>query len=99
MTILEAFAHGKPALATRMGGIPELIDNEVDGFLCEAGRPDELAGLMLHIWRNRSLASEMGKRGRKKLETRFSSDHYYDELIRLYRGLVPTWGEPVLGVR
>ena len=99
MTILEAFAHGKPALATRMGGIPELIDHEVDGFLCEEGRPDELARLMLHLWNNQSLASEMGKRGRKKLETRFSSDHYYDELIRLYRGLVPTWEEPVLGVR
>ena len=94
MTILEAFAHGKPVIATRIGGIPELVDHEVDGFLCEGGRPDELARLMLHLWNNRSLASEMGKRGREKLETRFSSERYYDELIRLYRGLA-RWEERV----
>ena len=43
---LEARAHGRPVLASRLGGLPELVEHGVDGLLFTAGRDDELAALL-----------------------------------------------------
>ena len=44
MSVLEAMAMGKPVIASRMGGLPELVEHEVTGLLFEPGDAHELAG-------------------------------------------------------
>jgi len=84
MVILEAFSAGKPVIASKMGGIPELIDHGTDGLLFEAGNAEELASCMRQLAENPELASEMGKRGRAKMEERFSIEVYVQSLLSIY---------------
>ncbi len=84
MVILEAFAAGKPVIASRIGGIPELIEEGVDGLLFEPGNVQELASAMRRLVDNPDLAEEMGRRGRAKVEERYSLEAYMKSLVRVY---------------
>jgi glycosyltransferase involved in cell wall biosynthesis len=83
---IEAGAAGKPVVATRVGGIPEIIDHGVNGFLVE---PDDVKGLCEHVSTlidNEQLRFEMGKRGREIVERKFTYKPIED-LQRLYDSL------------
>lgn len=84
MVVLEAFAAGKPVIASRIGGIPELINDGVDGFLFEPGNAEELSTLMRRLVENPEMASEMGKQGRAKVEERYSIEKYMKSLLGIY---------------
>ncbi len=88
MVILEAFSAGKPVIASNMGGIPELIDHGVDGLIFEAGNADELASCMRQLIDNPDMAREMGKRGRAKMEERFSIERYMQSLLGIYERML-----------
>jgi len=85
MVVLEAFSAGKPVIASRIGGIPELVEHEVDGFLFEPGNADELAAYMRTLVDNPALAREMGRAGRRKAEERYSIDAFMQSLINIYK--------------
>ncbi|MBI2842860.1 MAG: glycosyltransferase family 4 protein [Armatimonadetes bacterium] len=84
MVILEALSAGKPVIASRIGGIPELVDDQVDGLLFEPGDAAALAESMRKLITNPSLATDMGRNGRAKMEKRFSIELYMDSLVRVY---------------
>ena len=88
MVILEAFSAGKPVIASNMGGIPELVDHGVDGLIFEAGNADELAACMRQLIDNPDMAAEMGRRGRAKVEERFSIEKYMELLLGIYDRLL-----------
>lgn len=88
MVILEAFSAGKPVIASNMGGIPELIDHGVDGLIFEAGNAEELASCIRQLAADPDLASEMGRRGRAKVEERFSIQAYMQSLLGIYERLL-----------
>ena len=73
MSVLEAFAYGKPVLGARIGGVPELIDDGTDGLLFESGNVDDLAEKIHYIIANKDKLPEMGKRARRKIEEKFHS--------------------------
>jgi glycosyltransferase involved in cell wall biosynthesis len=85
LTILEAFMHGRTAIASRIGGIPEIIDDGENGLLFEPGSADDLRAKLEWIAAHPGGASEMGMRGRAKLEREFNPEKYYDELMAVYR--------------
>jgi len=83
---IEAGATGKPVVATRVGGIPEIIDHGVNGFLVE---PDDINGLCEHVSTlidNEQLRLDMGKRAREIVERKFTYKPIED-LQRLYDSL------------
>jgi len=82
--ILEAFAAGKPVIASRSGGIPELINEGVDGFLFDTGDAAGLASAMRRLIEDPELASEMGKQGRAKVEEHYSIGAYMKSLLGIY---------------
>lgn len=84
MSILEAFSAGKPVIASNLGGIPELIDHGVDGLIFEAGNAGELASCMRQLIENPEMAREMGKRGRAKVEERYSIEKHMQALLGIY---------------
>ena len=88
MTVLEAMALGKPIIASRIGGIPELVEDGKTGLFFEAGNVEELKEKMLSLWRDRELRDEMGRAAREKAEREFSLERHCEELLRIYKKLL-----------
>ncbi|VVB51541.1 Trehalose synthase [uncultured archaeon] len=83
-TILEAMAYGKPVIATRQGGIPELIENGKNGLLCEPGNPTNLQEKITEIWDDDQRLEKMGQQGRKNAEQKHSPKNHYAKLMKVY---------------
>ncbi len=70
---LEAGACNKPVVATRVGGIPEVVVDGVNGYLTEPGNVDELAERVAQLIANPALRASMGKAGREQVEQKFTT--------------------------
>lgn len=88
MSLLEANALGKVVIGASIGGIPELIDDKVTGFLFESGNPDQLAEILIEIgsMSDHRLA-EMGREARKHVAGKFTIDQYSRAMEQLYSSL------------
>jgi glycosyltransferase involved in cell wall biosynthesis len=86
MSVLESFVLGKPVVGARIGGIPELIENEVTGWTFASGSVDELADVLCRVQQmpDRTLI-EMGERSRQLAEHQFSERAYIARLGEIYR--------------
>lgn len=85
--VLEAMCAGKPVVATRVGGCPELVSAET-GRLVEPRRPDQLAGAIEELLSHPSLAQELGRRGRRVVEERYSLERLSQTIESLYESLL-----------
>ncbi len=83
-SILEAFALGKPVIASDIGGIPETVADGETGLLFEPGNAQALAEKMKYLLANPGRASEMGRKARKRVETEFDSETHYRKLMEIY---------------
>lgn len=84
MSVLESFAAGKPVIGANIGGLPELIDHEVDGLVFEPGNADDLAASMLRLWSDPAQRAAMGRAARRKAVERFSPERHYRELLAVF---------------
>lgn len=82
--IAEAMAHGKPIVATEVGGIPELVENGINGFLVARGNPSQAAEMLDQLAGDSDLRRRMGEQGRRIVEEKFDLKRNVAELIRLY---------------
>lgn len=85
LAALESLALGRPVVASRIGGIPEVVDDGVDGFLVPPGDAGALRDRMRWLARHPDRAMEMGATGRRKVESSFDPDAHYEGLMRVYR--------------
>ncbi len=83
LVILEAMSHGKPVIASRIGGISEIVLHEETGFLFEPGDTDELAEYLKILLADDKLAINMGLRALKASE-RFTGTNHLKQLLDLY---------------
>ena len=81
--ILEAQALAKPVIASKVGGIPELITDGRNGFLFKVGDSNELAEKLRTLLNNKELAIEMGRRGRDLVGENFSNEKYLENYIQM----------------
>ena len=88
LTIAEAFAYGKPSIASNIGGIPEVIDNNINGILFEPGDVDALTDAIKTLNENPDLAVKFGKNGRSKAENTYNQQIHYQKLIQLYTSVL-----------
>lgn len=82
--ILEAFAAGVPVVATAVGGIPEVIDDEMSGFLAPSGDAGALANRITRLLNSDDLARTMGKRGRRRVLQDFTFEAQASAYRRLF---------------
>ena len=85
MVILEAMGHSLPIIASRIGGIPELVEDGVTGLLFEPGNSADLMAKMQLLSKNTDLCHEMGKAGRERVIRKYSEDAYYGGIISVYQ--------------
>ncbi len=85
---LEAMACEVPVLVTASGGITEVVEQGVTGYLCEVGDIDAMARCGVEILSNPDRAREMGRHGREHAIRRFSPELIVSEYEALYEGLL-----------
>lgn len=86
MSVLEAFALGKPVIGARIGGIPELVRPGQTGWLFDSGDQDGLAQVLVQA----AAASDdevaaLGREARATVAREYSRDRYVDSMLALYR--------------
>jgi glycosyltransferase involved in cell wall biosynthesis len=84
---LEAMAAGLPVVATAVGGLRELVENEATGFLCAPGSTAELAARIRQLVEDPELRITMGAAGRRRAVERFSQTEMARKTIHLYDSL------------
>jgi glycosyltransferase involved in cell wall biosynthesis len=82
--IAEAMAAGRPLVATRVGGIPELVTDGVSGFLVPARAPEEIAQRVIQLLEDPALRARMGAAGRQVAEQKFDLERNLDALMLAY---------------
>ncbi len=88
LVISEAMSHGLPVIASRIGGLPELVEDGVTGFLFEQGNAAELAAKIQRLWEEPALCRRMGLAGRAKAEREFGQEAYHQRLIEIYEAAI-----------
>lgn len=84
MAMLEAMAYGMPVIATRVGAIPEVVTDGVEGFLIEPGDVVALADRLVRMERDPSLRHRMGQAARKRVEQGYSIETMVERLMAVY---------------
>jgi N-acetyl-alpha-D-glucosaminyl L-malate synthase BshA len=84
LSALEAMACEVPAIATSVGGVPEVVDHERSGFLAEVGDVETMARYAIDILSDEKRLREMGKVARWEAQTRFCSTRIIPEYEKFY---------------
>ena len=88
MVLLEALALARPVVATRVGGIPEVIEDRVTGWLVQSGREEELADACMALMDDYDLAERFGLAGQQRVRERFSVRSMAEKVADVYRSLL-----------
>lgn len=86
--ILEAQAAGVPVVATRVGGVVDLIDDGATGILVASKQPDEMAQAVLRILGDSALAKSMVVHARQKILENYTLDHMAGQTLAVYHELL-----------
>jgi glycosyltransferase involved in cell wall biosynthesis len=84
ISVLEAMAAGLPVVASRVGGVPELVVDGKTGLLVQPGDPEELAGALCRLAADRRLRHRLGARGRARAEQAFDLEPFRRAHVELY---------------
>jgi glycosyltransferase involved in cell wall biosynthesis len=85
MVAAEAAAHGLPVVASRIGGLPEIVEDGVTGWLVEPNSPMQLADRLEHLINNPDRSREMGAAGRAKIFQEFTAEKMVAEFETLFQ--------------
>ena len=85
--VIEAMTAGVPVIATRVGSIPEMIEDGYNGFLVSAGSQAQLADRLEWALANREALPAMGERGRQRAAAAYAAEKNYPYLIDLLYGV------------
>ncbi len=88
VSAIEALAAGRPVVATRVGGVPDVVRDGEDGFLVDAGDTDELADRLEQLARDPALRERMGEQGRERVLPRYAVARLVQDVDELYRSLL-----------
>lgn len=87
-SLLEAMACGLPVIASKIGGVVDVVEDGKSGILFEPGDVSRLASAMIKLLNDNELRMRLGKEARKRIVDSFSIDRIADEYISLYERLL-----------
>jgi glycosyltransferase involved in cell wall biosynthesis len=88
IALLESLALSRPVVATRVGGVPEIVEDGRTGILVRPGDPVALAGAINRLLDHPAIATRLGRNGRHLVAKRFSKERFLGSTEALYRELV-----------
>jgi glycosyltransferase involved in cell wall biosynthesis len=97
LTVLEAMASGTPVVCSRVGGVAEIVEDGVTGFLVEPGDVDGLRDRLDRLLRDRALAARLGRNARERAVERFTWDACAERCLAVYAEVLG--GPPPTGPR
>lgn len=86
--VLESFAHGKPVVASAVGGVPEIVRDRINGLLVPPSKPLELAEAIRVCLESPDEARSMGEAARRAVESDFTFEAQTQQLQRIYRTIL-----------
>jgi glycosyltransferase involved in cell wall biosynthesis len=89
---IESLAARTPVVATRVGGVPDVVRDGIDGYLAEVGDVDALAARLAELARDPELRACMGEAGREHVIPRYRISRLIDDVDALYRELLAETG-------
>jgi glycosyltransferase involved in cell wall biosynthesis len=87
-SILDALFNRVPVVASRTGGIPEIIEDGTHGLLVPPGDATRLGRAIVELLDDRDRARALGEEGRRRVLAAFSADRMVDETLEVYRRLI-----------
>ncbi len=87
LVMLESMATEKPIVVSRAGGMPEIIQNGVNGFVVQMANEIELAERCCHLLRNPELCRQMGRRGRTMVEKYWTREIMTKATLKVYKNI------------
>lgn len=90
VSVIEALASGHPVVATRVGGVSDVVRDGVDGFLVDVGDVELLGARLAELAGDPELRARMGSAGRAHVTGRYAVERLVDDVDRLYRELLLT---------
>jgi len=88
VSTIEAMLAGLACVGSNVGGIPEVIQDQLTGFLVPAASPTDIACCVNKLLTNSVLRTRMGQAGRQRAEAMFSLDTYANKTLAMYRELL-----------
>lgn len=85
LSAAEAMAAGRPVVGARVGGLAEIIEDGLNGYLVAPGDSAAFAAALIRILGDRGTAIEMGARGHKRVSEHFSSERFSELFVGAYR--------------
>jgi glycosyltransferase involved in cell wall biosynthesis len=90
MSVLEAMSHGIPVIAPKVGGLMEIIDEGVNGYLVEGRNAKDFAKRCVSLHENDMLRRRMGSAAQRKVASEFSMEHMAQRYYNLYMEEIKT---------
>ncbi len=88
MVVLEAMGRALPVIGSRIGGLPEIIEEGLTGSLFEPGNPEDLVQQVRRLWEDPQLCRRMGIAGWHKAVREYTEDAYFHNLISVYQAAI-----------
>jgi glycosyltransferase involved in cell wall biosynthesis len=85
---IEALAAGRPVVSTRVGGVPDVVSDGVDGLLCDPGDVPGIATALEALVGDEALRTSFGRAGRERVLPRYRVERLVDDVDELYRSLL-----------
>lgn len=85
LVLLEAMQHGLPCIASNEGGIPDIVEDGVTGFVIEKQNVQVLASKIERLFEDSGLRHRMGVAGRKRFKEEFTMEKFEDRLAMLLK--------------
>lgn len=82
--LIETMLRGIPVICSRIGGLPEIVEDWVTGLLFDPGNSNDLADKIRYLWGNPDICLKMGQAGREKALREYTPDRYYGKLMAAY---------------
>lgn len=99
LALMESMAVGRPVIATRTGGTPEIVLDGETGLLYEPGDADQLAERIVRLLTSPALSNALSVAGRQRVESLFSLPNHLATVLELYSGLVPAGAQRAFAVQ
>jgi len=83
--LLEAMSHAKPVVCSRIGGLPEIVQEGRTGLLYTPQSPEDMAAKIEELWNSPELCEQLGRAARKEALLTYSVQRQYDAIHEAYR--------------